>query len=76
MSRRSAGVCFMGISAFLFAARFLSAAIWGAGVTSWDAELFRNMLGYVDQGLTITSLVALGLGVFYLAWAEIQARGE
>jgi hypothetical protein len=76
MSRRGAGICFIAISAFLFAARFLSAAIWGAGVTSWNAELFRNMLGYVDQGLTIASLVALGLGIFYLAWAEIRARGE
>jgi hypothetical protein len=77
MSRRIAGVTLIGISAFLYATRFIAAAIWGSGFTSWNAEHFNNLLGYVDQGLTTWSIAGLILGLFYLLWGEIsEVRNE
>jgi hypothetical protein len=72
MSRRATGVSFLAISAFLFATRFIAAAIWGTGFSSWNAEHFNNLLGYVDQGLTTWSFVALIFGFMFLIWAEIR----
>lgn len=71
MSRRATGVAFLAISAFLFGIRFIAAAIFGSGLTSWDANMFNAFLSYVDQGLTTASVVALILGTAYLLWAEI-----
>ena len=71
MSRRATGILFLAISAFLYATQFIAAAIWGTGFTSWNAEHFNNLLGYVDQGLTTWSIVALVIGVIYLLWGEI-----
>jgi hypothetical protein len=72
MSRRTAGVSFVAIAALLFTTRYCAAAIWGSGFTSWNAEHFTNLLGYVDQGLTTWSIVALVSGLIYLVWAEID----
>ena len=72
MSRRGAGMGFIGISSFLFAAKFITAAIFGSGVASWNSDLFASMLNYVDQGLSIASIIALIVGILYLIWAEIS----
>lgn len=72
MNRRGTGVAFCGIAALLFIARYISAAIFGAGVSSWDAELFSHMLSYMGNGLTIASIISLLIGVAYLLWAEIK----
>lgn len=76
MSRRITGVAFIGIGALLYATRFITAAIWGSGFSTWNKENFHALLGYVDQGLTNWSLAACIIGVIYLAWAEIRQRGE
>jgi hypothetical protein len=73
MSRRTTGISFIIISAFLYATRFVAAAIWGSGFSSWNTENFLALLGYVDQGLTTWSVVALVVGLIYLAWGEIEA---
>ena len=73
MSRRKTGVTFIAISALLFTTRFISAAIWGSGFTSWNTERFHTLLGYVDQGLTTYAVVALVFGALYILWAEIRA---
>lgn len=73
MSRRIAGISLLGIAALLYATRYLAAAIFGSGVASWDADLFRAMLQYVGGGLTTWSTVALVAGLLYLLWAEIAA---
>ena len=72
MSRRTTGNTLIAVSAFLFAAHFLAAAVFGSNVASWDADLFRAMLQYTDQGLSTASLVALIAGVVYLPWAELS----
>jgi hypothetical protein len=72
MTRRTTGTTFIAIAAGLYIARFLTAAIFGSGVVSWNTELFASMLNYVDQGLGTWSLVALVIGVLYLLWAELD----
>ncbi|MDQ7793816.1 MAG: hypothetical protein RDU89_05305 [bacterium] len=73
MSRRATGVAFCAIAALLYAARYLAAAIWGSGVSSWSRELFESLLQYVGAPLVTLSLLALAAGVAYLAWAEHEA---
>ena len=78
MTRRGVGLGFIAIAAFLFAARFIAAAIFGSGVTSWDADLFHSMYGYVGSGLTTAAVVALIAGIAYLVWGELtegRSRG-
>ena len=68
--RQAVGLGFCAIAAFLFAARYICAAIWGSSVTSWSAELFRAIYGYVGSGLTIAAGVSLVVGIVYLVWGE------
>jgi hypothetical protein len=72
MSRRITGILFLAISACLYATRFITAAIWGSGFSTWSAENFINLLGYVDQGLTTWSIIALLMGLIYLIWGEVE----
>ena len=76
MSRRTTGLGFIAIAAFLFSVKFLTAAIFGSGVSSWNADLFSALIDYVDQGIATVSLIALIAGLLYLAWAELlEGRG-
>jgi hypothetical protein len=72
MYRRITGVTFIAISALLYTARFIAAAIWGSGFSSWNAENFLGLLEYVDQGLTTWSIIALVIGLVYLVWGEVN----
>ena len=65
-------MCFIGISALLFCTRYLSAAIFGSGVTGWNEEIFGSFLSYTGNTLVIVSLVALLPGIVYLLWAEVE----
>jgi hypothetical protein len=73
MSRRTTGVALIGVAALLYATRYLSAAIFGSGVSSWNSQLFNAMLEYVGDGPQTWALVALLAGVAYLVWAEYEA---
>ena len=70
MSRRGAGVSFCFIAAFLFSIRYISAAIFGSGVSSWNRGLFNAMLAYTGNTLIILSIISLGVGTAYLVLAE------
>lgn len=72
MSRRTTGTVLLLIAAMLYSTRFLAAAIFGSSIQSWDAGLFNAMLQYVGRGLTNGSMIALGAGLVYLAWAEAE----
>ena len=72
MSKRGAGVSFCGIAAFLFATRYITAAIFGSGVTSWNTGLFNAMLSYTGNTLVVLSLIALAVGIVYLVIAEVK----
>ena len=72
MNKRGAGVTFIAIAAFLFATKYMSAAIFGSGVLNWDETLFSAMLSYVGEPLTICSIIALIVGVAYIGWGEYE----
>lgn len=74
MSRRTTGTLLIVVSAILYSARYLSAAIFGASLANWSADLFNAMLEYVGQDLVTWSLVALVAGLVYLVWAEVDER--
>jgi len=74
MTRRIVGLGFCAIAAFLFASRYVCAAIFGSGVKSWDAGLFRAMYSYVGSGLSVAAAVALFVGIAYLIWGELSDR--
>lgn len=70
MSRRGTGVAFIAISAFLISTKYISAAIFGSGVLSWDEQLFNGMLEYVGNLLSNFSLWTLIIGIGYIIWGE------
>jgi hypothetical protein len=73
MNRRGTGIIFIVISAFLISIKYLSAAIFGSGVSSWSVNLFQAMLNYVGDTLSNFSVLALILGIAYIVWGEIDA---
>ena len=70
MNKRGAGVSFCFIAAFLFSVRYISAAIFGSGISSWSSELFNNMLNYIGDTPLILSVISLVTGIVYLVLAE------
>lgn len=70
MSKRGTGVAFIMIAAFLIVAKYLTAAIYGSGMQSWDAELFNYTLGYVGKTLSNLSLLSFFIGIAYIVWGE------
>jgi hypothetical protein len=76
MNRRSVGFGFIALSTLLYISRFITAAIYGSSQSSWNAELFRALLGYVDQGLSAAAIVGLTVGVIYIGWSEFTSRGQ
>lgn len=72
MSKRGSGVAFIAIAAILFSAKYISAAIFGSGVSSWDEGLFNVMLSNVGTPLNTYSLISLGIGIVYIAWGEYE----
>jgi len=72
MTKRGTGVSFVAISAFLISIKYISAAIFGSGVSSWDEELFYAMLLYVGNTLSNLSLLSLFTGVIYILWGEYE----
>ena len=73
MGSRGAGVAFCSIAAFLFATRYVAAAIFGSGVNTWNGELFGNMLKYTGNALIVASVIALVVGVVYLIVGEMRS---
>lgn len=70
MSRRSAGISFCFIATILFCTRYIAAAIFGSGVSSWDANLFSHMLSYMGFMPLALSVISLVVGISYLVVAE------
>ena len=72
MTKRGTGVSFIAISAFLISIKYISAAIFGSGVSSWDEELFNALLSHVGNTLSNFSLLSLFVGIVYILWGEYQ----
>lgn len=73
MNKRGAGVVFILISAILLSSKYISAAIFGSGVTSWDKDLYQHMLSYIGTPLNTVSIISLLIGIAYICWAEYEA---
>lgn len=74
MNRRGAGVVFIAIASFLYGVRYLSAAIFGSGINSWNRDLFDSMLQYVGTTLNIFAVISLVAGLIYLIWSEVSCE--
>ena len=62
------GTTFFAIAAFLYAVRYISAALFmGPGLTNWDYPLFEAAYGYVGNGLTNWAIIALITGLVCMA---------
>lgn len=76
MSKRSVGVGFCLISALLYSARHLATAILAQGASlSSTGEEFDAYKRFQGGELLYLSLVALLIGLVYLAWGEYEALG-
>ncbi|NOU90214.1 hypothetical protein GC102_31380 [Paenibacillus sp. LMG 31460] len=72
MSKRGTGVVFCFLAAFLLSVQYLSAAIFGSNVSSWNPELFQHLLYSVgDYPLTLSKF-SLFVGIGYIIWAEVD----
>lgn len=72
MNKRGAGVIFCLIASLLFATRYITAAIFGSGLSSWNSNNFNAMLKYIGSPLLILSVISIVIGFTYLIWAEIS----
>lgn len=72
MNRRGTGTIFILVAAMLFSTKYISAAIFGSGATSWDQELFDIFLSYTGTSLHALSIVAFISGIVYIGWAEFD----
>ena len=68
MNNKGIGAVFCLISAILMSARYLSAAIYMSGVSSWSDDMFDVGLSYVGAPLMVASIAALLAGIAFLAF--------
>jgi len=74
MGRRATGNVFIGIAAFLYGVKYLSAAIFGSNAPSWNEVFFERLLAYVGNGPIVLSIISLIIGIFYLIFAEFEGK--
>lgn len=72
MNRRSMGVVFICIAAFLYSVRYICAAIWVSGTNGWGWPHFKEALHNLGSGLLLFSIISLIIGVIYLAISEFE----
>ncbi len=66
------GVEFIKIAAFLYAVRFIAAALMGPGLKSWDPNLFNLSYASIGGELTSLAFVLATIGVLLIFAAFIQ----
>lgn len=79
MSDRGVGIALLAIGAFLYAARYVAAAIFMSGVSSWSADLFDAALEHVGPWLIRLALASAILGCVFFVRGELdrrKSRGE
>lgn len=67
MNNKGIGTIFCLISAMLMCTRYIAAAIFMSGVSSWDSDLFANGLKFIGSPLKIASVLALITGIIFLS---------
>lgn len=71
MNKRLTGAVFCLIAAMLYCCRYICAAIYMAGLSTWSSDYG---LENVSNSFTVFACVALAAGIFYLVRAEIEDR--
>lgn len=72
MNNKGVGAIFCLISVILISTKYIAAAMFMSGVTSWDAQLFAAGLEYVGPFLSIASFIALIIGILFLGYGGYQ----
>lgn len=70
MKRRTTGCVFVVIAAYLYAVRFLAAAIYVSNMQNHGQDIFQRSMSYVGSDLHLWALFALIIGVTYLVLDE------
>lgn len=66
MNNKGIGAVFCLIASILMAARYMTAAMFMSGVSSWNSELFRAGLSYTGSSLKWAAVIALIVGVVFM----------
>lgn len=72
MNNKGVGAIFCLISAILISTKYIAAAMFMSGVTSWNVQLFAAGLEYVGPFLSIASFIALIIGILFLGYGVYQ----
>lgn len=72
MNNKGIGTIFCLIAAIMMSARYIAAAIFMSGVSSWNYVLFTSGLEYVGSPLKIWSIVSLVVGIAFIACGLYQ----
>jgi len=74
MNNKGVGAIFCLIAAILTGVKYIAAAIFMSNISTWNADLFQDGLAYNGSLLTILSIVALVIGLFYLAMGFVKDK--
>ena len=74
MARQLVGAVFCSIAAVLYAARHVGAAMIVSTKTGDQREAYRFALQAGGSELLLLSIIALLIGLVYLAWGEYESR--
>ena len=74
MNNKGIGAIFCLMAALLMAARYMAAAIFMSGISSWNVDLFQAGLECVGPALPIAGWLALIVGVIFLGVGIYEDR--
>ncbi len=72
MNFKGVGAIFCLIAAVLTGVRYLTAAVFMSGTSTWSAELFAASLTYVGPALLIAAIAALVVGICFLGLGIVK----
>ena len=72
MNNKGVGAIFCLIAAILTGVKYISAAVFMSGVSTWSADTFQEALGYVGSLPTILSIIALVIGIIFLGLGFVK----
>jgi len=67
MNNKGVGAIFCLIAAILMSAKYIAASIFMSNIATKDAGMFKDGLSYVGSLPTIAAIVALVIGLLFLA---------
>ena len=72
MNNKGVGAVFCLIAAILMSARYVTAAIFMSGISTWSSEMFQTSLNYIGPALPTAAIAALIVGVIFLGIGVFQ----